>query len=93
MAGTQKGAQTAPAGSSEKGETDAGQGARGTLASSSEKAMAGTQKGAQTAPAPICERCGAPMVKRKATKGAHAGEEFWGCSKFPKCRYTISIDK
>lgn len=48
---------------------------------------------AQNEIVPICEKCGAPMIKRTATKGAHAGEEFWGCSKFPKCRFIISIEK
>lgn len=40
---------------------------------------------------PVCPKCGVAMIKRKAAKGPHAGEEFWGCSNFPKCRYTISI--
>lgn len=39
----------------------------------------------------ICPKCGAPMVKRVATKGQNAGREFWGCSMFPKCRGIISI--
>lgn len=41
----------------------------------------------------ICQRCGAPLVKRKATRGAHVGEEFWGCSNYPKCRNFIPIKK
>ena len=93
VTGAGQGAQGTLAGSSEKAMTGVQKDAQGTLTGSSEKAMTGKQKDAQTTPAPICERCGAPMVKRKATKGAHVGEEFWGCSKFPKCRYTISIDK
>lgn len=40
----------------------------------------------------ICPRCGAQMIKRKATKGANAGKEFYGCSNFPKCRCIIAID-
>lgn len=35
---------------------------------------------------PICLQCGASMVKRIARKGANAGGEFWGCSKFPTCK-------
>ena len=35
----------------------------------------------------LCPRCGAEMVRRKARKGPHAGDEFWGCSRFPKCRH------
>ncbi|UFJ41338.1 restriction endonuclease [Brevibacillus humidisoli] len=33
----------------------------------------------------ICERCGAKMVQRKSASGL-----FYGCSRFPKCRYTLS---
>lgn len=33
-----------------------------------------------------CSKCGADMVLRKASKGKNAGNEFWGCSAFPKCR-------
>jgi restriction system protein len=25
------------------------------------------------------------MVKRTATRGANAGKEFWGCSRYPDC--------
>lgn len=35
----------------------------------------------------ICPRCGAEIVLRTAKKGEHAGEQFYGCSGFPKCRY------
>ena len=35
-----------------------------------------------------CPLCGSEMVKRTAKKGANVGSEFWGCSKFPKCRGT-----
>lgn len=36
----------------------------------------------------ICSRCGSEMVLRTVKKGANAGQEFWGCSQFPKCRQT-----
>ena len=36
-----------------------------------------------------CSRCNSDMVLRKATKGKNAGNEFWGCSAFPKCRNVI----
>lgn len=39
----------------------------------------------------ICPKCGSTMVKRKATKGANAGKEFYGCCKYPKCRSIINI--
>lgn len=37
-----------------------------------------------------CPKCGEPMVLRKAKSGANAGQEFWGCSSFPKCRNVVS---
>jgi len=38
----------------------------------------------------ICPKCGSEMVFRTAKKGINAGKQFWGCSKFPKCRGTKS---
>ncbi|MDR6539026.1 restriction endonuclease [Variovorax soli] len=38
--------------------------------------------------APACPRCAGQMVRRTARKGANAGESFWGCAAFPKCRGT-----
>ena len=38
---------------------------------------------------PECPLCGSAMVKRTARKGANAGNEFWGCSKFPGCKATL----
>lgn len=35
---------------------------------------------------PACPKCGGGMVKRVARQGSNAGNEFWGCSKFPACR-------
>lgn len=35
----------------------------------------------------VCPLCGAELVKRVATKGNNKGKEFWGCSRYPKCRY------
>jgi hypothetical protein len=37
-----------------------------------------------------CPRCSAPMVRRLAQKGVHAGKSFWGCSRFPRCKGTRS---
>ena len=39
-----------------------------------------------------CPRCGEKMVTRTAQKGTNAGEQFLGCSKFPKCRGTRKTD-
>ena len=36
-----------------------------------------------------CSKCGADMVIRRITKGKNFGNEFFGCSAFPKCKNTI----
>ena len=33
-----------------------------------------------------CPKCGSDMVKRVAKRGQNAGNEFLGCSQFPKCK-------
>ncbi len=33
-----------------------------------------------------CDRCGAPMIRRIARSGVHAGNAFFGCTRFPACR-------
>lgn len=38
----------------------------------------------------VCPKCGAPMVKRIAKKGINAGNEFWGCSRYPSCRCVVN---
>lgn len=40
---------------------------------------------------PFCPKCGAPMKLRSARKGPDVGNQFWGCSSFPKCRGTRSV--
>jgi len=50
-----------------------------------EKAHSGAEAAAQPV-APSCHQCGEVMVLRKARSGRHAGQQFWGCSAFPKCR-------
>ena len=45
----------------------------------------------ETADKKICPRCGSELVLRTAKSGAHAGEQFYGCSSFPKCRYILNI--
>ena len=39
-----------------------------------------------------CPKCDAPLVRRVAKRGENAGNEFWGCSAFPKCRTIVPID-
>ena len=38
-----------------------------------------------------CPRCGNPLVLRTAKKGDNAGNQFYGCSTYPKCRYIQNI--
>ena len=33
-----------------------------------------------------CPKCGSPMVIRVAKRGAHKGESFYGCKRYPMCR-------
>ncbi len=37
---------------------------------------------------PACPRCSRYMVHRRARRGPHAGQFFWGCSACPSCRGT-----
>lgn len=48
------------------------------------------QETQQPSTSPVCPKCGAPMVKRVAKKGNNAGNEFWGCSRYPSCRCIIN---
>ncbi|MDP2142181.1 MAG: NERD domain-containing protein [Gammaproteobacteria bacterium] len=34
----------------------------------------------------LCPKCGSALVVRVKKAGANAGEKFWGCSSYPKCR-------
>lgn len=46
--------------------------------------------GAGNAP-PSCPKCGVPMLLRTASKGEHAGRQFYGCPNYPKCRETRPV--
>ena len=35
-----------------------------------------------------CPRCGSALVLRSARRGPKAGSSFYGCSAYPKCRFT-----
>jgi restriction system protein len=39
-----------------------------------------------------CPSCGSELVVREARRGSHAGSKFWGCSTFPRCRYTEAYE-
>jgi very-short-patch-repair endonuclease len=42
---------------------------------------------------PICPKCGGELIERVATKGQYAGQKFWGCSNFPKCKFTKKAEQ
>jgi restriction system protein len=37
---------------------------------------------------PTCPKCGLTMVERVARRGKNAGNRFYGCSQYPKCKET-----
>lgn len=40
---------------------------------------------------PRCPKCGSDMVLRTAKRGENQGGQFWGCSKYPKCRGVLEF--
>jgi hypothetical protein len=40
---------------------------------------------------PKCPRCNGNLVLRTATRGPNAGDQFYGCSNYPKCKYIQNI--
>lgn len=39
-----------------------------------------------------CPRCNNVLVLRTATKGTNAGNQFYGCSNYPKCKYIEKLE-
>lgn len=39
----------------------------------------------------VCPKCGSALVLRTAKRGENAGNQFYGCSNFPKCRYIQNL--
>jgi len=39
----------------------------------------------------ICPRCESALILRTAKKGKNAGNQFYGCSRYPKCRFTKDL--
>lgn len=39
----------------------------------------------------LCPSCGLKMALREAKKGKNAGNQFWGCTAYPKCRKVLSL--
>jgi ssDNA-binding Zn-finger/Zn-ribbon topoisomerase 1 len=38
-----------------------------------------------------CPKCGSALLIRTVKSGPKAGQQFWGCSAFPKCRTMQSL--
>lgn len=38
---------------------------------------------------PSCPKCGVPMVARVAKKGTNAGQSFYGCPNYPRCKEIV----
>jgi restriction system protein len=55
------------------------------------RARDGVQGSAAPSGSRTCPHCGSALVVRRASRGARAGSNFWGCSSYPKCRYTEDI--
>lgn len=43
---------------------------------------------AVTEGSPACPVCGKPMFRRTVQRGTRQGEQFWGCSDYPRCNGT-----
>lgn len=39
----------------------------------------------------FCPKCESEMTLRRAERGSNAGGQFWGCSKFPRCKGTMEV--
>lgn len=39
----------------------------------------------------LCPKCGASMMIRVAKRGTTAGEKFWGCSTYPRCKTIVKF--
>ena len=40
-----------------------------------------------------CPKCNSDLVLRTARSGANAGKQFFGCGKFPACRYVTNVEE
>jgi predicted RNA-binding Zn-ribbon protein involved in translation (DUF1610 family) len=41
----------------------------------------------------ICPRCGNDLIIRTAKRGDNAGNQFYGCKSYPRCKYTRNIEE
>jgi len=42
---------------------------------------------------PTCVSCGLKMVKRVSQKPYNKGQEFWGCTNYPRCKNILKVRK
>ncbi len=42
-------------------------------------------------PPPTCPRCGAPMTLRTARRGVYQGNQFYGCTTYPRCHGIVAL--
>lgn len=56
-------------------------------ASKAEQKEAAENRASEAEPSKTCPRCGGLLVKRKGKYG-----EFYGCERYPYCRYTEKLD-
>lgn len=40
----------------------------------------------------VCPKCNSPLVLRTAKTGVNAGSQFYGCKKYPACRYVAQLE-
>ena len=45
-----------------------------------------------TVPSQTCQRCGSAMLLKEVKRGSNIGQKFWGCSAFPKCKFSKNTD-
>jgi len=56
------------------------------------KEIVAAKEAAQPSDAKPCPKCGSDMVLRTSKQGSNAGNQFWGCSAFPKCRAIAAVE-
>jgi predicted RNA-binding Zn-ribbon protein involved in translation (DUF1610 family) len=39
-----------------------------------------------------CPKCGNPLILRTAKSGSNTGSQFYGCTKYPACRYVAKLE-
>ncbi len=39
----------------------------------------------------ICPSCGSDLILRTAKKGMNVGQQFYGCTNYPRCRFILNL--